>query len=50
MSGTYTAAQQAAAMAEVPVHVVDSRGPTMSLGWQVLAAARARESGAGANE
>jgi len=26
--------------------VVDSKGPTMSLGWQVLAAARGRDSGA----
>jgi DegV family protein with EDD domain len=25
------------------VHVVDAKGPTMSVGWQVLAAARARE-------
>jgi DegV family protein with EDD domain len=48
MSGTHAAAQQAAALAEIPVRVVDSKGPTMSLGWQVLAAARAREAGAGA--
>ncbi|MGC9349054.1 MAG: DegV family protein, partial [Anaerolineae bacterium] len=50
MSGTYGAAKQAAAQVEIPVHVVDSRGPTMSLGWQVLAAARARARGAGAEE
>jgi len=43
MSGTYAAALQAADEVDIPVHVVDSRGPTMSLGWQVLAAARARE-------
>jgi len=43
MSGTYDAALQAAGEVKIPVHVVDSRGPTMSLGWQVLAAARARE-------
>ncbi|MBN2556847.1 MAG: DegV family protein [Anaerolineales bacterium] len=43
MSGTYQAALQAASEADIPVHVVDSRGPTLSLGWQVLAAARARE-------
>jgi DegV family protein with EDD domain len=48
MSGTYSAAQQAAAQIEIPVHVVDSKGPTMSLGWQVLAAGRAREAGADA--
>ncbi len=45
MSGTHDAAQQAAAKAPLPVHVVDSRGPTMTVGWQVLAAARAREAG-----
>ncbi|MBN1246108.1 MAG: DegV family protein [Anaerolineae bacterium] len=43
MSGTYNAARQAADTFELPVRVVDSKGPTMSLGWQVLAAARARE-------
>lgn len=43
MSGTYDAALQAAGEVTIPVHVVDSCGPTMSLGWQVLAAARARE-------
>ncbi len=47
MSGTYDAACQAAAQFDLPVHVVDSKGPSMSLGWQVLAAARARENGAG---
>ncbi|NDJ76328.1 MAG: DegV family protein, partial [Chloroflexi bacterium] len=45
MSGTFSAAQQAAELAAIPVHVVDSRGPTMTTGWQVLAAARAREAG-----
>ena len=34
----------------VPVQVIDSKGPTMSLGWQVLAAARAREAGAAIEE
>ncbi len=48
MSGTYNAARQAGEMIGIPVHVVDSKGPTMSLGWQVLAAARAREAGGGA--
>ncbi len=46
MSGTYQTAIQAAQGAEVPVHVIDAKGPTMSLGWQTLAAARAREAGA----
>ncbi len=46
MSGTYQTAQQAAQLVDIPVHVIDSKGPTMSLGWQTLAAARAREAGA----
>src|SRR5512135_255678 len=46
MSGTYQSALQAAQLVEVPVHVIDAKGPTMSLGWQTLAAARAREAGA----
>lgn len=45
MSGTYQLARQVGEQMPVPVHVVDAKGPTMSLGWQVLAAARARESG-----
>ncbi|NLE45548.1 MAG: DegV family protein [Chloroflexi bacterium] len=45
MSGTYAAARRAGEMCRVPVHCVDAKGPTMSVGWQVLAAARAREAG-----
>jgi DegV family protein with EDD domain len=45
MSGTYRSAGTAAQMVDFPVHVVDAKGPTMSVGWQVLAAARAREAG-----
>ena len=45
MSGTFQLADQIGRQMDVPVHVVDSRGPTMSLGWQVLAAARIRELG-----
>ena len=41
MSGDYQSAVNAAKTAPVPVHVVDSKGPTMTLGWQTLAAARA---------
>ena len=41
MSGDYQSAMNAAKTASVPVYVVDSKGPTMSLGWQTLAAARA---------
>lgn len=50
LSGTYQTAKQVADQMDVPVHVVDSKGPTMSLGWQVLAAARARAEGATAEE
>ena len=45
MSGTYQLAKQVGEQMNAPVHVIDSKGPTMSLGWQVLAAARAREAG-----
>jgi DegV family protein with EDD domain len=45
MSGTFHLAEQVGKYMDVPVHVVDSKGPTMSLGWQVLAAARIREMG-----
>lgn len=47
LSGTYASAQQARKEVDVPVHVVDSRSVSMGVGWQVLAAARAREEGAG---
>ena len=50
MSGTYTSALQAAEMIDVPIKVLDSRANSMSLGWQVLAAARARENGGGLQE
>lgn len=47
LSGTLESARQAAAMIDdLPIHVVDSRSASMGLGFQVLAAARARESGA----
>jgi DegV family protein with EDD domain len=46
MSGVHQLAVNSAAAVNVPVTVIDSKGPTMSLGWQVLAAARAREAGA----
>ena len=45
MSGTYESAKAAAEMADFPVKVLDSKANSMSLGWQVLAAARAREAG-----
>lgn len=46
MSSTYQTAVQTAPRDRVPVEVIDARGPSMSLGWQVLAAARARDAGA----
>ena len=48
MSGTFQLADQVGKQMDVPVHVIDSKGPTMSLGWQVLAAARIRELGGSA--
>ena len=46
MSGTFQMAKNAAKLVNIPVTVVDAKGPTMTLGWQVLAAARALENGA----
>jgi DegV family protein with EDD domain len=45
LSGTYNVAKQVASEIDHPIRVIDSKGPTMSLGWQVLAAARARDAG-----
>ena len=45
MSGAFRMASEAAEQVSIPVSVVDGKGPTMSLGWQVLAAARARDAG-----
>ena len=50
MSGAFQAARSAAEMVKIPVYVVDSKGPTMSEGWQVLAAARVREQGGNSQE
>lgn len=46
ISGTYQSAKQAADLIDVPVHVYDSKSTSMGLGFQVLAAARARQNGA----
>ncbi|MGA2490489.1 MAG: DegV family protein [Anaerolineales bacterium] len=48
MSGTCQMAEQVGQKMDMPVYVVDSKGSTMSLGWQVLAAARIREAGGNA--
>ena len=50
MSGTMASAVQAAKDFPIPVHVMDSRNNSMGLGWQVIAAARAREAGGGMKE
>ena len=50
MSGTIGSARQAAQEAGLPVHVVDGRNNSMGLGWQVVAAARARQAGGGLQE
>lgn len=43
MSGTIQSARLAAEGFKIPVHIIDSKSNSMSLGWQVLAAARQRE-------
>ncbi len=45
MSGTIESARQAAKEAGLPVRVMDGKNNSMGLGWQVIAAARAREAG-----
>jgi DegV family protein with EDD domain len=49
MSGTYSLVQEAASLLNIPVSMVDAKGPTMSLGWQVLAATRSLGAGADVN-
>lgn len=50
LSGTLESARKAAEMVSAEVYPVDSRSVSMGLGWQVLAAARARERGGSAEE
>ena len=50
MSGTLASAQIAAEEYPIPVHIHDSRNNSMGLGFQVLAAARAREAGGSVEE
>lgn len=49
MSGTYESARRAAEEYGLPVHIVDGKSNSMGIGWQVIAAARAREAGGGLN-
>lgn len=50
MSGTIESARRAAEESPIPVHVVNGQNNSMGLGWQLIAAARARELGASLNE
>ena len=47
MSGTIESARQAAQESPIPVQVMDGKNNSMGLGWQVIAAARARAAGGG---
>lgn len=48
LSGAIQSARQSVEQSPIPVYCHDSRSGGMGLGWQVLAAARAREAGADA--
>ena len=50
MSGAMASALAAAPQSPIPVEVFDSKSNSMGLGWQVIAAARAREAGGGMQE
>lgn len=50
LSGTFDSVHTACNMVDVPVHPVDSFSVTIGLGWQVLAAARARDQGGSVEE
>jgi len=45
LSGTYNSAIAARDSVDIPVRVIDSYAVSLAMGWQVLAAARARERG-----
>lgn len=50
LSGTYASAIQARDQVDFPVHVIDSRQVSWALGFTLLAAAEARDSGASADK
>jgi DegV family protein with EDD domain len=50
MSGTFDSARQACQNFDIPILIHDTKANSMSIGWQLLAAARARENGASAQE
>jgi DegV family protein with EDD domain len=45
MSATIESAEKASEQVDIPLHIVDSKSSSMGLGWQVIAAARARAAG-----
>jgi DegV family protein with EDD domain len=47
MSGTIESARRAAEESPIPVEIMDGKNNSMGLGWQVIAAARVRETGGG---
>lgn len=50
MSGTIESARCAAEESPIPVEIWDGKSNSMGIGWQVIAAARAREIGGGLKE
>jgi DegV family protein with EDD domain len=48
LSGTYDSVCTARGMVDIPVHVVDSRSTSVGLGFEVMAAVRARDAGSDA--
>ena len=50
MSGTIESARRAAEESPIPVEIWDGKSNSMGIGWQVIAAARAREIGGGLKE
>ncbi|GAP21358.1 DegV family protein [Leptolinea tardivitalis] len=50
MSGTIESARRAAEESPIPVKIMDGKSNSMGIGWQVIAAARAREAGGGLTE
>jgi len=50
MSGTIESARQAAVESPIPVQIWDGKSNSMGIGWQVIAAARAREAGGDLSE
>ncbi len=45
LSGTYDSVCTARSMVDIPIHIVDSRSTSVGLGFEVMAAVRARDAG-----